>query len=384
MARADVPMHGLCLLNRWPKVMREVEYRFNQITGDGVLQLPQCQNHVYVQYERDYIAQALYDAAVQAREYLGYAPAPMWVENEVIALEDSLAWNGQQLATQYGHVQAFGRRATTEITSNVTVSYTDEDDDGCLDTATLTVTGISAIDADEIQVFFRTADGTESAAHENWRIEPLTVTKSGGTATIKGSRALFVQPSLWTTEYRQTIDGNIAGWIKNAGDVQDDDNFVASVDVYRVYADATSAVELLLNPQWVTTPTVNATADITNAEQGYFTLRTGTTQTQPESNPTHVRVSYLAGLPLVNGLMDAQFETAIVRYANTLMAQTPDFCDRTAAMWKDDNSQSPQASAFDAWHPPAFGITKAGMKLLGVVNARYNPLKGKATRPANA
>ena len=379
MARSSVPMRGLCLLNRWPEVMREVGYRFNQISGDGVLQLPGCPDNVYVQYEREYIAQALLDATTQAAEYLGYLPMPMWVENEVIPLDDELAWDNQTVSTHYGHLQEFGTRATTLIDADADVTYTDEDDDGVDDTATITVSGVTAIDADEIKVFYRTADGADSAAAESWQIEPLTVVKSGDTATITAPRYLFSHPALHTVEYTR----NAGNWTKHAGDVANEDDFVWQVDVYRVYADATQAVTLLIDPRWTDNNEVAATGEITLAEHGYFTLQTETNQTMPEFPPAYVKVSYRAGLPLVNGRMDAQLENAIVRYANTLMPQMPSMCDRGEAMWKDDEQRSSEASIFDAWNPPAFGTTKAGMKLLQVVNARQNRLKGKLTRTRN-
>ena len=75
-------------------------------------------------------------------------------------------------------------------------------------------------------------------------------------------------------------------------------------------------------------------------------------------------------------------ETAILRYANTLMPQMPDMSDRATAMWKEDNKQAANASAYDAWHPPAFGITTAGMKLMAAVDMRQNKLKGRPLRAA--
>ena len=381
MARSDVNLRGLPLLNRWPEIMHETGWRFNQLSGDGVRQVANCQNHVYIQYERDYIAQALLDAATQAREYLGYPPAPMWIEDETVILNGDYAWNSQTLQTRYGQVQAFGRRATTLITGAVSVSSSDADDDGLDETASVSVSGVTAIAAEEIQVFFRTADGAPSAASEVWQIEGLTVTKSGDTATLTGPKWLFAHPlNVWREEYTKT--DNAANWRKFEGDAHDADSFVTAVDVYRVYADPMSAALLQLTPDGSVTTPVAATADIIDSEYGFFTLRTGATQSAPGSNPRTVRVSYKAGLPLVNGRMDAQLETAIARYANTLMPQMPELCDRGAAMWKEDSSQSPNAAAYDAWHPPAFGISRAGMKLLEVVSARQNALKGRTLRYA--
>ena len=381
MARSDVSMRGLTLLNRWPYVMHEVEWRFNQISGAGVRQVPQCQNLVYIQYEREYIAQALLDAAVQAAQYLGYPPAPMWIEDEIVTIDSDYRWSGQTLSTRMGHLQTFGKRAVSLIASNVVVNYS-ASDGGVLDTATLaTVSGVTNVPADEIQVFFRAGDGAAAAGDERWQIEPLTVTKSGDTAVISGPRWLFVHPTtVWAKEYKSTTD--LENWTKFNGDVATAGHFVTQVDVYRVYADATSAAQLILNPQIATNTPVNVSADIADNEQGYFTLRTGTDQNDPEAQPRQVRVSYKAGFPLVNGQMDAQLERAIVGYANTLMPQKPGLCDRGSAMWDQDAKLPELPLAYDAYHPPAFGLSTAGMKLKSIIDARQNRLKGRSTRTA--
>lgn len=383
MARSDVPAYGLTLLNRWPDIMKEVQWRFNQISGDGVRQFPNCQNRVYVQGERDYIAQALMDSAIQAREHLGYPPSPMWVEDELVPIDSDYWWYKQTLSTRFGRVQAFGKRAVTPIAQNVAVTYTDADSDGVRETATLaTVSGVSSIDASEIQVFFRVSDGADSGGSEYWRIEPVTVSKSGNNAVITGPRWLFVHPeTIWAKEYKQTINVENGAWQKFDGDVANDDHFVTQVDVYRVYPDATNAAQLLLNPNLTTLTPVAVTADLANADQGWFTLRVGSGQSDPITQPMQAKVSYLAGLPLKNGRMDVQLETGIVRYANALMPQSPEMCERGAGMWRKDNETSDNLSQHDTRHPPAFGITSGGMHLASVVEARYDRLKGRTTKP---
>lgn len=382
MARSDVWERGLNLLNRWPKVMGEVEYRFNQIQGDGVMQFPECQNRVYVQFERDNIASALVDAVTRATQYLGYPPAPMWITDEDCVLNSDLNYDAQILSTRLAYVKDFGKRATASIAEDVAVDYTDTNEDGTPDIATIEVTGVEDIDADEITVFFTVADGAAGAAHECWQIAPLTVTKDGDTATITGPRHLFVNPALWADEYRKATSTSTAGWVKNDGDVKKSENFITSVDVYRVYADPTDAAVLICNPRDASVnPAV--TASLSNAEDGYFTLHTASDQSAPEFRPSQVRLNYRAGLPLVKGQMDAQLERAIIRYSNVLLPATPEWCSRQASMWTSDNAESPNASAYDSWHPPAFGASVAGMNLMGIVETRRHKLKGRSTRPYN-
>ncbi len=355
MARADARTLGL--LNLYPQYMWEDYWRFNQMGGAGVRLIPNCQNQPYIQYERQYIADSLLESAGKAAEHLGYWPAPNWIVDEIVAVNCDLRWNGQTLQTRFGHVAAFGKRAVSQIAPNVLVTFSDTDGDQVEDRATLTVSGVTAIPADEIRVFFRTADGAAAAASDYWEIEPLTVTKSGDNATITGPRWLFVHPTrVWAKEFQSGTAQKYAGSTTSA------DDFVNQVDVYRVSADATSAVELLLDPSVVgaENAVVNATATITHAHQGHFRVYTGSTQTAPLAQPHSIRVSYRAGYPLESGQMDRQLALACIRYANTLMPQQPHMCDRGMGMWNDDRAV-PDLSMRDTWTPPPFGITNGGL-----------------------
>lgn len=374
MARADV--HTLGLLNAWPRIMHEDVWRFNQFKGNGVRVTPGCSDATYVQYDRDLIAQALYDAAMLAADYMGFYPAPRWVVDEIIPIRSSAAWNAQTLETKWAHVEAIGRRAATLIQAGATVTFSDEDSDGVQETASVTVTTTVA-DA-EIQAFFRVADGAAGAAHEWWQIEPLTVTDNGnGTKTLKGHKALFAHPkNVWAKEYASNDY-----LTKFAGDTtQDASHFVTTVDVYRVYADAASAVQLLLDPDVVgaANAVVNATAWLKETRMGYFTLYTASGQSAPSGRPRAVRVSYKAGYPLVANRMDNRLETRLIRFANTLMPQQPNgFCDRTQMKWNDDREVSSNLSQAEADNPPPFGLTNGAIAAWQVVDALRIATKGR-------
>lgn len=376
MARADARTLGL--LNRWAVFMHEDPWRFNQILGQGVRIIPNCQNQPYIQYERQYIADALVESIVKAAEYLGYWPSPHWITDEIIPINSDLHWSAQTLATRFGYITAFGKRAVSQIAANVTISYTDSNNDNIDDLATLTVTGVTNIAADEIQVFFRQEDGAEADADEYWQIEPLKVVKSGDTATITGPRWLFVHPvNVWANEYQS---GSAE---KYYGETTDDTCFVTEVDVYRVYANPTDAAQLLMNSSIVGSENAveSVTGQTVNDLMGHFTAYTSAAQSSPLGVPFSLRVSYRAGYPLeANGQMDKQFAQAIVRYANTLMPQQPQMCDRTVGMWSDDRAVSPDIAARDTWTPPPFGISNAGLYAWSVISSRRITLKARATK----
>ena len=367
MARSNTKHYGL--LARWADVMHEDIWRFNQITGQGVTKVAGCSSKAYLQYERDMIARELHGAFTLSREYLGFPPAPQYIVDEIVPVKCDFHWKQQTYELKYGETRAFGKRATALIQANVSVAYSDTDDDQVDDLATVTVT--TSHPADEIQVFFRVTDGASSAAHESWRIEPLVVTKNGTTATITGHRANFVSPALWSDEYS---DDHMTA---NAGDVESHEHFVTAVDVYRVYTDATSAVTLLLSPDEADSYEVAATAYSTDAHMGYFRLYTADSQTAPAATPHAVRVSYLAGLPLANGYMDNELEPLICRYANTRMNQVPPVCDVGQRMYNEDRAVPESTTQFQTWYPPPFGITNAGQRLWSVIQARRSVLKGR-------
>lgn len=371
MARANALTLGL--LNQYPELLHEDVWRFNQVLGEGARQSPSSQNQPYIQFEREYIARALADAAVKAAEYLGYWPAPQWVQAETVTLDSDLRWNGQTLQTRFGHLIGFGKRATSLITAAVAVAYSDTDDDGVDDTATITVSGVNAVAADEITVFFRPADGAPSAADERWAIEPLTVSKSGDNATISGHRALFAHPKkVWAKEYTSDYATQ-----KHAGNTGSADDFVTHVDVYRVVADSTAAVELLTHDS--ASPVTPASATVTHPEQGHFRLYSGPAQSLPTGRPYAVRVWYRAGYALSNGRMDDELALALTRYANTIMPQQPNMTERALAMWHEDRKVD-NLSERDTWSPPPFGITAGGLYCWSVIAARRNELKGKPTK----
>lgn len=371
MARAEVVTNGL--LNRYIDFMGEDGWRFNQIGGEGVRQIPNCQNQPYLQYERQYIADALATSMNKAAEYLGYYPAPHWITDEIVTVNSDYSWSGQTLSTRFGHLIEFGRRATTLIADDVAVAYTDTDADQIDDWATITVTGVTDIPADEIQVFFRVADGADSAASEYWQIEPLKVVKTGDSAEITGKRWLFAHPiNVWRKDYDAT-SGVMA---KFQGDTADANCFVVEVDVYRVYANAASAVQLVTGEG-----NVSATGKVSNAHMGQFTAHTASGQTSPSCRPTELRVSYRSGLALVNDQMDRQLAQACIRYANTLMPQQPEMCSRGIAMWNADTKvDSDSLAARDTWTPPPFGITQAGLFAWAVISARQIALKARPSK----
>ncbi len=323
------------LLNRWSVRMIESDWHFNQVTGSGSgapLAAPCSQ--VYVQSERDELATALYRAVKDAASYLHFAPRPTWQTKDI---ELSGRFPPAGLCIQLtGYLVAFGRRATTLIDADAAVVYSDTDGDNVDDMGTITV-NTSVTDPDEIQVFFRVADGAPGAADERWEIEPISVSITGGVATIQIRRWLLAHPTvLWAKPYNAPNYND-----RHAGDTGDPNDFVTAVDVYRVYNDSANAITFRApscNGCSDSVPhTADACGDIIHAREGRARIVPQSSACFALSKPITVEVAYLAGHPLVNGLMERELEETIIRLANCKMPQQPgNFCDRTLTMWQRD------------------------------------------------
>lgn len=356
MGRSDV--NHFKLLNRWPHQMHENAWHFNQITGAGPAPLTAPCDEVYIQFDRDNIADGLNQAVEMMAEVMGFYPRPTWV-NERVFIGRGYPQQLQTLNLRWGYIQEFGIRTTSLIEAGVAVTYSDADGDGIEDTATISVA--TAISASEIQAFFQVADGAESAGHVNWEIEPLTVTSNGVTATLVGPKYLFVKPSeVWAQEYEEP---NYT--VRNNGDTEAASDFVLNVDIYRVYSATGSDVVINSDPIFCsscgsslgTMTTTAGTGLIMNSRNSLVRTRPANCCTTCGYWPETIDIYYKAGYPLNNGKMERRLEIAAMRLGNTLMAQQPTTsCDRALEMWQRDLEEI-QILTTDQ-HP--FGGTRRG------------------------
>jgi hypothetical protein len=331
------------LLDAWQKRMVEDEWNFAQIVGSGT---PVSPCGVYVQSDRDMIADALLQATNMMAEILGYWPYPVYITDEREAFGRGNPYSLEQLKTQYGYLQALGKRKATLIQAAVPVVYSDADGDGYLDTATMTVN--TTIPTSQIQVFFQASDldafsGIDTAAaDERFRIQYLKMSVAAGVVTIRGRRSLFVHPeTIWAIPYTAPnfVD-------KNAGDNTNANHFVLAVDVYQITTDPTSAIQILTDPIWVSSTgldvftATDAVMQIVDAPRGIFRARVnGCVGWDCLGPPERLALNYLAGVPLSNGQVDRELEIAIIRLANTLMPPNPlcSWCAATLNRWTMDN-----------------------------------------------
>lgn len=377
MAVSDVTHFNL--LNRWPSIMHVNQFNFNQASGLSAPLNSPCK--VWIQPERDVVAQSLYMAGHQIAENLGFYPRPTWV-SETFRLGRGWPYTAQEYVTKYKYVEAFGQRATSLITANVAVTYTCDNSTGVDNVAT--ISGATTVtDPNEIQFFFRVADGAPGDGSEYWQIEPMQVTIASGVFTAVGSRALFVQPSVWKTPFLPS-DPN---YIENNGvDIAQPGNFVTLVDVYRVYNDTTVQAQYLSDPIYSQTspltPMLTDTGVVLLIESGIGNFRVRPDSCTGCHNLEWVKVFYKAGFPLVNGAMDRRFETALIRFANVLFPYYPsEVCDNpngpTRTMFDEDRSPLPRQEMQPGDLHSPLGLSRGAVRVWRALNAYQFPTGGK-------
>lgn len=329
------------LLNAWPRVMLENITTFNQIAGKGAPLNANCE--VYVKPDRETIARALDASYKKISRLLAYVPAPDWF-TDTISLGRGIPTRFEYFQTHSADtggswmIQEFGKKATTLIQAAAPIVYSDVGGYGVFNTATVTVPMGALTDTDEVQIFFTVTDGAPGAADPRYQIEPAVVTTDGlGNFVITADRSLFVKLSIWAAPYVVTDPNNQT---PNAADnASASPDFVTTVDVYRVWTDPTTQIEVL---DWNNAVIGTFDGVIVNGDLGLFTFHNDCWSTLLScccNRPVRLRVNYRAGLPLVNGYMDAELEDAIVRLANTLMpVELCPMCAPTKNSWEQDRS----------------------------------------------
>lgn len=295
-------------LNAWPRHMMEDGWHFNQCAGIGapVQTANDKGGTIYLQKEREYIARNLEAAAGRMAQDLNYWINPAYF-SETIPLGKGRPIQRQIHQTRYAKLIELGKRATSLIQADVAVAYSDPNNIGVNDTATVTVN--TTVATDEIRLYFRTADGAPTACDARYEIEPTVVTASGGVATITAHRALFVKPTEWAREYKAN-DPNFNS--PNVVDTAINGGFVQQVDVYRVYTDTSANVQLYsANGTLLQT----FTGEIIDPELGAFRMGDLCSTSCWTERPQRLVVNYHAGSPLVNGEIDSELYQACVAYA---------------------------------------------------------------------
>lgn len=384
MARSKI--QTLLPLDDYARIMAIPGWVFNQIHHPereyhGVCSDPIYQSgymiHAAGFVGRDEIARAIATAETKLAHYAGFWPSCKWI------CSDEIEWpvpkRGTQtqkplLKTSWGYVVAGGVEAYELEAGHQQIVYTDEDADGCLDTGTVTVSDMYSLYEPYIESTCEVAvvpDGCDPEAEE-CRIRPLDISIDADTGeiTIIGPRWMFVDPDVWDT-YTEAIE------------LDDDEDFLTHVDIYRHYNDESHQARIVWKEasEWEVCEEVACDFEAQNACIGVYRARTGLVYVSPGTYsdgdgvwssddylnsyaPSHVRLWYQSGYDDETCFncfqMGEALKEAIVRLANVYLPATPCGCDITESKWKDDREELPVNSYMVALAQRRLGTTARG------------------------
>lgn len=270
-------------------------------------------HRIWVKADRDMVTRYLQEAQEEIEQWLGYPAVARWIEND----EQPYA---RPIVARWGKIIEAGVRAVTTISAGEAVNH-------ATDPAVVGPVATTVTDENEIFVYH---PGTDI------EIIPSSVTISGGFITIEIPRCRMVKES-------------VADNGENGLDYTDLTNFEATVDVKRVYNDASTNATLV----WpygggCCSSCSGATADacmvIRNATIGEVDVLQASYSNGAWSigsvscrccRPVSMLLNYRAGAsPVTN-----QIEDAIIRLAHSKMPYTPCACEVASRVWERDRKQ---------------------------------------------
>lgn len=314
---------------------------------------------------REDVERAIIAAENKLVSYLGFAPAPRFVEETIPwpkyynpnlwRTMNSTGSDGRRIGIKLseGYVHEIGTEAITSL-GDVATSLTDEDGDGLLDTFTAQV-ATSEIDAEGIAVYFTQTDRLNAEEiGPKWRIQPVKATINGGIATVRGPAWILIRPILYEGFSNTSINPDTGT------------NYVSFVTIaFRsTYTEGTTVETSQAVLLWETVPcggvpcccggcgpasfTANdgdpaavgkaiARASVRDVKGGIivaaYAVLNATTGIWGDVDwgcyrePDRITVRYLAGAPLQNQQMSSQYQSLVARMSAAEMGRRICACD---------------------------------------------------------
>jgi len=272
------------------------ECAFFGVAYDGQEQFD-CRTQ-WTEAQRLAIAGALANAQTLLQDMLGFYLYPTWVTDE----QDYIS---RLLLAQYGNLIQTGKQAISTLAAGRVVSYTGEP-------AVVGPFAATIGNTSEVKVYY---PGSER------EITPSKITYSGGNLTIEIPRCRLVN----------NVINPKWGWAYT-----DLSNFLTTVDVKRIYNDATVTAELVASQPNCAETVTNVCAYIRHKRRGEITLDSTTCVVSYCAGEQHlVRLYYQSGLTS----LDVTMKEAIIRLAHTLLPEEIcNQCDVIHRLWKRDTT----------------------------------------------
>lgn len=376
MARATV--NTLLSLDEYAAIMGLDPFEFNQFGAGFPDEATHYCNYVWFQFpfqqdhlSREEIARAIHRAEKMLADKLNFYPAPQFIAQEPI---QALGKRGQYqwyygrqyqlFQTRYLKVLGGGVLARTLI-GTATVTYSDPDNDGIDELFTATI-ATTLTDVNEIALYFVAADRLNNPVAEQWRIRPIEVTIAAGIATITGHASILCKPV-------QTFGYNVMPL-----DVSDASNFATSVEVYRLYRDATQSGQAFWQPYdgCSEEPCDLFATNLTclgdrNGAMGLVFIAYEDACCYGWRQADQATLNYLAGEPFVtNNRMREDYAQIVAYLATGLLPDLACGCersDRIIAYWRYDvkegnvagDRNAPDLTSLEALSP--FGFTRGAL-----------------------
>jgi hypothetical protein len=247
---------------------------------------------------REDVARAIREAEDKIEDVLGYFILPDWTVDErkqtprpakpelFAAASVNVRGMHKTIETSHGYLVSGGIRAQSEIELGVTATASDEDGDGYSETVTAS-TATTVTDANEIRAYLPGRSGADE-----YEIRPIEVSIAGGTATLTMKRWQLVDPDL-----QEHLSAEVPA---NRIDAEEAASYVTTIDVYRVYNDPQTQVNLL----WERPPIGCNNCDGSGCVACAFDTQTGCLFVRDE------RLGFMGYRPATWNATDEAFDTA--------------------------------------------------------------------------
>lgn len=233
-------------------------WHFSQVVWPENPARSECRD-IWLQYShmwpdrasREALARAIQQAERQIARFMGFYPAPTFIEQEQHPFPKTRYLYGsgysgirfpglhdkeKTIRLRWKHLTDRGRRYVDLIEADAPVVYSDTTGDGFDNAAEVDVTELApdGTKTEEIVIFPSTDTSPENAIRGAVRS-----IDDAGNITLTGRSYLFVRPEIYFDEMGESIAG--ADSSDFVIDGMDSSNFLDTVNVYRVYARASGA-----------------------------------------------------------------------------------------------------------------------------------------------